>query len=312
MEFNNVAILLTENCNARCEMCCDSRGRVVGKTLDINEIDLILENINNVKSINHISLTGGEPMLYKEMVEYILNYKFNRNISISLKTNGFWGNNFSKAEEFISKYAKKISKISLSYDEFHIPFINVDSLKNIIKISTKNNIPTEVVACFLNDSMKPGEILDMLGEESYYTDYYFQPVIKTGSAKDFNCNKYIKLLDTDRDILACIATSDPDLTINPNLDVFPCCSQVIENTILKIGNLKEDTLENIIQSVLHNEIFCTLFSEGFTPFLNLLIKNNIEYPKELASPCEFCEFLFKSDWFLEILKNEKFYSSLKK
>lgn len=41
MEFNNVAILLTENCNARCEMCCDSRGHVVGKTLDIDEIDLI-------------------------------------------------------------------------------------------------------------------------------------------------------------------------------------------------------------------------------------------------------------------------------
>lgn len=74
----NVAILLTENCNARCEMCCDSRGRVVGKTLGISEIDLILENINNVESINHISITGGEPMLYKEKVEYILNYEISR------------------------------------------------------------------------------------------------------------------------------------------------------------------------------------------------------------------------------------------
>ena len=26
MEFKGCGILLTENCNARCKMCCDSRG----------------------------------------------------------------------------------------------------------------------------------------------------------------------------------------------------------------------------------------------------------------------------------------------
>ena len=26
MEFSHLAILLTENCNAHCKMCCDSRG----------------------------------------------------------------------------------------------------------------------------------------------------------------------------------------------------------------------------------------------------------------------------------------------
>ncbi|MCI7207212.1 MAG: radical SAM protein [Clostridium sp.] len=117
MEFNNVAILLTENCNARCEMCCDSRGHVVGKTLDIDEIDLILQNIYDIRFINHISITGGEPMLYKDRIEYILNYKFDRKVNISLKTNGFWGKDYSKAKKFISKYAKKISKISQSVDK---------------------------------------------------------------------------------------------------------------------------------------------------------------------------------------------------
>lgn len=33
MEFKGCGILLTENCNARCKMCCDSRGLVRGKTL---------------------------------------------------------------------------------------------------------------------------------------------------------------------------------------------------------------------------------------------------------------------------------------
>lgn len=50
MEFKGCGILLTENCNARCKMCCDSRGLVRGKTLTIEELDLILKNIKECPS----------------------------------------------------------------------------------------------------------------------------------------------------------------------------------------------------------------------------------------------------------------------
>ena len=43
MEYNHIAILLTENCNAHCKMCCDSRGEVCGHTLTIAELDVILK-----------------------------------------------------------------------------------------------------------------------------------------------------------------------------------------------------------------------------------------------------------------------------
>lgn len=49
MEFKGCGILLTENCNARCKMCCDSRGLVRGKTLTIEELDLILKILRNVR-----------------------------------------------------------------------------------------------------------------------------------------------------------------------------------------------------------------------------------------------------------------------
>ena len=50
MEFKGCGILLiVKNCNARCKMCCDSRGLVRGKTLTIEELDLILKNIRNVR-----------------------------------------------------------------------------------------------------------------------------------------------------------------------------------------------------------------------------------------------------------------------
>ncbi len=45
MEYKNIAILLTGNCNAKCAMCCDSRGIVKGETLSQENLEIILYNI---------------------------------------------------------------------------------------------------------------------------------------------------------------------------------------------------------------------------------------------------------------------------
>lgn len=71
MEYDSCGILLTENCNAKCKMCCDSRGRVVGKTLSKKELDVILSNIKECKTINVVGVTGGEPMLYPDLIDFI-------------------------------------------------------------------------------------------------------------------------------------------------------------------------------------------------------------------------------------------------
>jgi len=307
MEFKNIALLITENCNARCKMCCDSRGEVCGKTVSSAELDFILNNIKGASEIESVGITGGEPMLYPEIVERILNYDFGRSMSITLKTNGFWGKNIVKTESFIQDNKDKLSYISLSYDAFHKEFIHVDYLINIIKIAAKYGVHTEVVGCFLKNGAKPGDILNDFGEAAYYTDFCYQPVIKTGSACCFENSELIKLLSTDDIDIRCVAVSQPDILINAKLDVFPCCSQVIENTILEFGNLNDSSLNNIISDIKHNKILFTIFTEGFTPFIDFMNLHGIKYPHHLASPCELCAYLFESDWFLKELQKYGFY-----
>lgn len=72
MEYSSCALLITENCNARCKMCCDSRGLVRGKTMSEDEVLLVLRNIKNVSSIKRIGIRGGEPMLYPKIIEPFL------------------------------------------------------------------------------------------------------------------------------------------------------------------------------------------------------------------------------------------------
>jgi len=309
MEFNNLALLLTEDCNACCKMCCDSRGHVRGKTLTDEELAHILLNIKECQQISAVGITGGEPLLYPKLIDQIMNYDFGREVKISIKTNGFWGKDIDNARDLIDKYQNKLSYISLSYDEFHMPYIDIQCLKNIIMVAKDYNIQTDVVGCFLKDTKTPGDILNMLGESAYYTKFCYQPVISTGSGSMFDEESYIKLLDSNNDILSCTACDEPDILINPNLEIFPCCSQVVENTLLKMGNLREQSLTEIVQGIKHNYVLNTVYTEGFSSYIKLLKEENIEYPEKLASPCEFCEFLFKDDWFLKLLSSRNYYGN---
>lgn len=310
MEFKNVAILLTEDCNAKCKMCCDSRGLVRGKTLSNEELDRVLFNIREYELADCIGITGGEPLLYRNLIDQIMNYDFGREVRITLKTNGFWGRDINTAKKIISQYAHRLTYISLSYDEFHLPFISIDCIKNVILAAKENNIATDVVGCFLKDSKTPGEILDMLGDTAYYTKFCYQPVIATGSGALFPQESYIKILNVEKDTIRCIAGQNPDILINPRLEVFPCCSQTIENTILKVGSLMENSLHEVIADIKHNYIINTILTEGFTPFIQLLNNNDMSYPRDLSSPCEFCEFLFKDDAFLKLLNEVNYYENI--
>lgn len=310
MEYSSVGILLTENCNAKCKMCCDSRGEVKGKTLSLSEINTILENIKECKEINSIGITGGEPLLYPDLVEYILNFDYGRPLNFTIKTNGFWGNNKEKARDFINKNKNKINSLSFSYDEFHKEFIDIDNIKNLIDIANEYNIKTEIIGCFLKSGVNPGDILNELGDYAYVTNFHYQPVINTGSAKNFHDSEFIKLLNSDNHEIRCFAPCESQLLINPNLTVYPCCSQVIENTILEVGNLRNDSLNSIISSIKHNQIFYTIFTKGFTPFIDFMKKNNIKYEKQLSSPCEVCASLFETDWFLKELFSRNFYENV--
>ena len=92
--------------------------------------------------------------------------------------------------------------------------------------------------------------------------------------------------------------------IDANLVLYSCCSQVIENTILKFGNLHSQTLNEIIELIKYNKIMFMIFTKGFRPFLDMMKKNKIKFPNKLTSPCEMCEYLFKSDWLLEDISQD--------
>lgn len=307
MEFDSIGLVLTDYCNAHCEMCCAGREEITchRHTLSSKELDQVLAQIRETPQITSVGVTGGEPMLYEPLVRKVLNYDYGRPMHFSLKTNGFWGKNPYKAKLFLKDYCDRLKKISFSYDGFHREYIDIDSIRELIDLAWDYKIPTDVVGCFLRTGTSAGEILDALGEQAYKCTFFYQPVIRTGLAKSIPEPSFIKPYGPTSP-LPCCAPLRHTLLINTSLDVYPCCSQVVEGTILRVGNLGETTLSQVIKNISHNRLLVSLFTKGVGPFLQIAHEEEGSELRKQAftTPCEACEYLFRNSRLLEKIQNE--------
>lgn len=86
LSFNNIAFEVTRRCNMRCEHCM--RGDAQNHTISKEVIDRTLDQ---VLVIGEMLLTGGEPLLEPEIIDYIFDGIIKRKIkilSLVIVTNG--------------------------------------------------------------------------------------------------------------------------------------------------------------------------------------------------------------------------------
>ena len=75
----------------------------------------------------------------------------------------------------------------------------------------------------------------------------------------------------------------------------------------------ETTIDEVVEKVISEyDIDTETAKRDIEKFIKLLEDNKIDYPHKLASPCEFCEFLFKDDWFLQLLASVNYYENIRK
>jgi organic radical activating enzyme len=176
MKFGWMAdIIVTHNCNRKCQFCCDEFIHESGE-VDLNKVDLFLENLFEVdghRNITDVMILGGEPTLVSiEKLQAICNKIHSYNVKVSMTTNnrigpkllelnGFvdymnisyyidtdysWIKNFDKTQCVISKLITKTDFPELKDLDNFISSINVP-----IKLSTLNNVNDELNPAWLND-----------------------------------------------------------------------------------------------------------------------------------------------------------------
>lgn len=306
---------ITYACNLQCDFCIAKAGTPIPKELNSEDIESILNELISL-NVNLINITGGEPLLRKDLVLLITKKAVENGIKINLLTNG------TLVTEEIAKelFNAGIKQVQVSVDSVY-PDVHdkqrgvvgswnkaingIKLLKNVgmtvtaAAVVTKSNFEyfkdTRQFLGEIADKIKIGPVLPMgrgFNNDYLLTSDMIYHILHSRSSNDQNL-----LSDFIFPKQTCSIGSTPVIT--PTGDVYPCMLTKYEE--LKLGNLKNTTLELIYESKKLQEL-CNWNIDKIEPC------NKCKYRYYCGAGCRGSAYAYHGS----IYKNDAYYCAARK
>lgn len=227
---------ITRRCNQSCDHCCK------GKSQNVDMNSKVIDNLfrsedYKITEIGHFSITGGEPTLVPNVVEYLINTIIELNIDITshviFLTNGLiYDEMIIGALDKLMKYLANKENcqdvqlvFELSNDQFHVrPSKEVLEKYATLPFLNKKFLTPRVI----DDIMNEGNAKDNgIGGNRTYKDYL----------RNIECKSSNDEIEISGDIL---------VAANGNIINVGCTSYIEEDKIA-LGNLSESSFLTIIR-----------------------------------------------------------------
>ncbi len=321
LSYNGLVVENTNICNAKCKMCYQSSGpegsEVFGKAkLDSQTILRCIKEaatIDTVKSRFH--LAGGEAFLYLE--ESLLFFqeanKYNYE-NISTTTNAFWAKNRDNAIKICKQLRDSgLDSMEISWDYWHQEFISAEAINNALEACSIVGIDT-TLRVLTNKNHNIQEALSMLNPKATKTlaQITSGPVFSTGRAlKELNKNDFYE----SRAPLNDSCHKSLNLTINSFGNVFPCCAGFDQTQNYIVGNVKKESLKDIVTYMNNDPLIRKIVFSGIQSLVPILEKEGHKIGDQYNNICHLCWTIFSNKEYTSTIQdymNKRKLESLKK
>lgn len=183
---SKIFISITEFCNLKCQHCFGKYGK--SNHMNFELFKKIIDECHQY-GVFEINITGGEPFLHPQITQF-LEYAYNKNLNISISTNGTVLNN--QLISVLNKIKTKLIRISISIDgpkDFHNNFRGANSFdKTIENISILKKIGIKTTINYVINRKNISLITDFLKcmKNYNFTNLSFSMIKCTGLAKENN------------------------------------------------------------------------------------------------------------------------------
>jgi radical SAM/CxCxxxxC motif protein YfkAB len=245
-ELTSVEFTVTNLCNLRCEHCAVGEGLVEKEGTPIST-DFLLKKLDQIESLQTISITGGEPVFNKKIVDEtirpLLRYAKERGIYTQLNSNLTLP--LSRYEEWIHDI--DVLHISYNYRDVH------DFHRVTTKKESRWNTPLHVAEKLYNQLIENTRILSKEGvfisAETFLSPFtaewiltMHQHIVEMGCKRhevhplypsDFAQNMdLLTLKEYQETVRRLLAGRDPDIWILlGTLPFFPCSDQASDRDL---------------------------------------------------------------------------------
>jgi MoaA/NifB/PqqE/SkfB family radical SAM enzyme len=119
IELLGVHVLLTYTCTYECDHCFVWGSPFQEGTLSLDQIDEILAQAAEMRSVEWIYFEGGEPFLYQPVLVKAVETAAGAGFNVGLVSNAYWATEVRDAVEWLRPLAGLVEDLSLSSDLFH-------------------------------------------------------------------------------------------------------------------------------------------------------------------------------------------------
>ena len=231
-QFKKIYIEITNKCNLNCAFCSEDNLKKREMTLD--EFEMILQKIDGYTDYIYLHVKG-EPLIHSKFSEILdLCEKYDKKVNIT--TNGVLLKHRLedlKRVRQINLSLQSITEISLLKDIFEV----VDVLKNTTYISyrlwVRTGLEKEIIRSLQSKYSDFKELKNQSLDKNVFINFekeFLWPSIKNGVCREKG---------------TCYGTRT-HIAILVDGTVVPCCLDSFG--VIDLGNIYEDSLENIVES----------------------------------------------------------------
>lgn len=291
--YHTLTITLFSKCTAKCEMCCFSCTPASSEILDKQKVFKLIREAGAIAHITTISFSGGEVFLEYAYLKECVTLAHEMGKQVTVITNCFWAVEYDKTREMLAELkANGLSRMSVSYDEYHQKYIKIERVKTVLEAARALEIPI-AIGMIKNKNTDEGPIVSALGESVLNIPMYIYGCLPSGAAKAIDSDLFLRHMKKE-DIKSCPHGGIVSVFFNGK--TYPCCSQSVVETELIVGNFEEDTLEQMLKNIKSNGLLFILRNEGFPWFIQIAEQElGMELPESYVSPCELCSILFTKE-----------------
>jgi len=262
MTVNGLCLVVTDKCNAACDICCFSCSPEKGSVMDARLMADVIDQAAGVDGLRYIGFSGGEPFLYYDLLRDGLAHAKARGFATSVATNGFWGA-WPDDALFERLRALALDHIFLSNDFYHAQYVTDEAVGRAISAARALNMDI-TVGIGETESHAAGEHFRRMGDYKYLMNFYIYPFVRTGRATALPAEEFLPLAAAS----GARCGANGLLSVLYDGRVFPCCEQQVFASALEIGNVRETPLQEIIASPDNSALMHCLRSErGFASLL---------------------------------------------
>lgn len=290
MSYRAIGMMVTYRCPITCDMCITYSGPGRAEEVTLQDGYHYIDESKKLDLL--ISLAGGEPFLCFEKLKLLITYAHEKKLTNCVVTNAYWATSEEESYHILKELRQcGLTMMKISLDDFHQKFIPLENVVHAINAGVRAGIQVQLqntktsthhgmdYYAFLLAAFHNIDFSQLNANEDTR--------LPVGRAKEiYPSSDFLPFNSLTTEFNRCFK----ELLVDISGNLYPCCNPLMA----PIGNLKVNSIHEILQRIENNRYYTMIKDHGFLYFAHMLEKEKkVKLTgMKFVNECHLCTYLY--------------------